>query len=91
MTGRRMWLHAVFVTIAPVLVAWFGLSVTAAVLLVLLLLLWRLAFFSAAEQCRSSRCAALQSMQEDIERWSAGYPHAVQHVVTLYREQRARR
>ncbi len=41
MTGRRLLVHAIFLTIAPVIVAWFGLSVAAAILLVLLLLLWR--------------------------------------------------
>ncbi len=41
MIGRRLLVHAVFVTIAPIIVAWFGLSVPAAILLVLLLLLWR--------------------------------------------------
>ncbi len=41
MIERRLLVHAAFVTIAPILVAWFGLSVPAAVLLVLLILLWR--------------------------------------------------
>ncbi len=41
MIGNRLLLHAVFLTAAPIIVAWFGLSVPAAVLLVLLLLLWR--------------------------------------------------
>jgi glutathione S-transferase len=41
MIGHRLLLHAFFLTIAPVVVAWFGLSVPAAVGLVLLLLLWR--------------------------------------------------
>lgn len=41
MIGHRLLVHAFFVTIAPVVVAWFGLSVPAAVALVLLLLLWR--------------------------------------------------
>jgi glutathione S-transferase len=41
MIGNRLLLHAVFLTAAPIIVAWFGLSVLAAVLLVLLLLLWR--------------------------------------------------
>ncbi len=41
MIGNRLLLHAVFLTIAPIIVAWFGLSVPAALLLVLLLLLWR--------------------------------------------------
>jgi glutathione S-transferase len=41
MIGRRLLVHAVFLTLAPIITAWFGLSVTAAVLLVMLLLLWR--------------------------------------------------
>ena len=41
MIGHRLLLHAAFLTAAPIVVAWFGLSVPAAVLLVLLLLLWR--------------------------------------------------
>ena len=41
MIGNRLLLHAAFLTAAPIIVAWFGLSVPAAVLLVLLLLLWR--------------------------------------------------
>ncbi|MBU2676484.1 MAG: glutathione S-transferase domain-containing protein [Gammaproteobacteria bacterium] len=41
MIERRLFVHAVFVTLAPIIVAWFGLSVGAAVLLTLLLLLWR--------------------------------------------------
>jgi len=41
MIERRLLIHAAFLTLAPIIVAWFGLSVPAAVLLVLLLLLWR--------------------------------------------------
>ncbi len=41
MIDRRLFVHAVFLTCAPIVVAWFGLSVPAAILLVLLLLLWR--------------------------------------------------
>ena len=41
MIERRLLIHATALTIAPLIVAWFGLSVPAAVLLVLLLLLWR--------------------------------------------------
>lgn len=41
MIERRLLLHTIFLTIAPIIVAWFGLSVPAAILLVLLLLLWR--------------------------------------------------
>lgn len=41
MIGRRLFIHAVFLTVAPILVAWFDLSVLSAVLLVLFLLLWR--------------------------------------------------
>ncbi|MBT8086471.1 MAG: glutathione S-transferase domain-containing protein [Gammaproteobacteria bacterium] len=41
MIGNRLLVHALFLSIAPIVVAWFGLSVPAAVLLVLLLLLWR--------------------------------------------------
>lgn len=41
MIERRLFVHAVFLTLAPIIVAWFGMSVPAAILLVLLLLLWR--------------------------------------------------
>ncbi len=41
MIENRLFVHSVFVAIAPIIVAWFGLSVPAAILLVLLLLLWR--------------------------------------------------
>ncbi len=41
MIERRLFIHAIFVTIAPIIVAWYGLSTPAAILLVLLLLLWR--------------------------------------------------
>ena len=41
MIERRLFVHAVFLTLAPIIVAWFGLSVAGAVILVLLLLLWR--------------------------------------------------
>ena len=41
MIGNRLLIHAVFLAFAPIVVAWFGLSVPAAVLLVALLLLWR--------------------------------------------------
>ncbi|MBT8109787.1 MAG: glutathione S-transferase domain-containing protein [Gammaproteobacteria bacterium] len=41
MIGRRLFVHAVFLALAPIIVAWFGMSVPAAILVVLLLLLWR--------------------------------------------------
>jgi len=41
MIERRLFVHAVFLTLAPIVVAWFGLSVAGALFLVLLLLLWR--------------------------------------------------
>lgn len=41
MIERRLLIHAVFLTVAPIIVAWFGLSVPSAILLVLVLLLWR--------------------------------------------------
>ena len=41
MIQNRLFVHAVFLTIAPIVVAWFGMSVPAAILVVLLLLLWR--------------------------------------------------
>ncbi|MCH9694828.1 MAG: hypothetical protein K0U72_09995 [Gammaproteobacteria bacterium] len=41
MTRNRQLIHALFLLAAPVIVAWFGLSVPAAVLLVLLALVWR--------------------------------------------------
>lgn len=41
MIGNRLLIHAAFLTLAPIVVAWFGLSVPTAILLVALLLLWR--------------------------------------------------
>jgi len=41
MIESRLLIHAVCLMLAPIVVAWFGLSVPAAVLLVLLLLFWR--------------------------------------------------
>ena len=41
MIEKRLFVHAAFLTLAPILVAWFGLSVPAAILVVLLFLLWR--------------------------------------------------
>lgn len=41
MINRRLLVHSAFLTLAPIIVAWFGLSTPAAILLVLLLLLWR--------------------------------------------------
>ena len=41
MIERRLFVHAIALTIAPIIVAWYGLSVAAAILLVLLLLVWR--------------------------------------------------
>ena len=41
MMGHRLFIHAVFLTLAPIVVAWFGMSVAAAILVVLVLLLWR--------------------------------------------------
>jgi glutathione S-transferase len=41
MAGRRLLLHSAFLLLLPVIVAWWGLSVGTAVLLVLLALLWR--------------------------------------------------
>ena len=41
MIGKRLFVHGVFLALAPIIVAWLDFSVAAAVLLVLLLLLWR--------------------------------------------------
>jgi glutathione S-transferase len=41
MTDKRLLIHFVFLTIAPLIVAWLGLSVFTASLFVLLLLVWR--------------------------------------------------
>lgn len=41
MIERRLLVHAFFLTLLPILVAWFGLSTPVTILLVLLLLLWR--------------------------------------------------
>lgn len=41
MTSKRLLLHTAFTLLAPILVAWFGISVPGAVALVLLLLAWR--------------------------------------------------
>ena len=41
MTRQRVLIHSVFLFLMPMVVAWFGLGVLAAALLVLLMLLWR--------------------------------------------------
>jgi len=48
MTGRRILLHSLFVFLLPVIVAWWGLSVSGAIALVLLALLWRWAISLSA-------------------------------------------
>ncbi|MDH3362696.1 MAG: hypothetical protein OEM50_10965 [Gammaproteobacteria bacterium] len=54
MIANRLLVHAVFLALAPIIVAWFGMSVPAAILVVLLLLLWRwivvLSGFAAPEK-----------------------------------------
>ena len=41
MTGRRLFIHSVFLLLLPVIVAWFGIGVAGAVALVILALVWR--------------------------------------------------
>jgi glutathione S-transferase len=41
MTRTRLFIHSVFLLLLPILVAWFGLGLAGAVVLVLLMLLWR--------------------------------------------------
>jgi hypothetical protein len=41
MTGKRIFIHSVFLFLLPVIVAWFGISVAGAIALVLLALVWR--------------------------------------------------
>jgi len=41
MTGKRLFIHSVFLFLMPVLVAWYGISVAGAVVLVVTMLLWR--------------------------------------------------
>ncbi len=41
MTGKRLFIHSVFLCLLPILVAWFGISVTGALLLVITALAWR--------------------------------------------------
>jgi len=41
MTGKRLFIHSVFLFLMPVLVALYGVSVTGAVVLVIVMLLWR--------------------------------------------------
>lgn len=41
MTGKRIFIHSVFLFLLPVLVAWFGVSVAGAIVLVITMLLWR--------------------------------------------------
>jgi len=48
MTGNRLWWHALFLLLLPVIVAWFGIGVAGAVALVLLGLLWRWAISLSA-------------------------------------------
>ena len=41
MTGKRLFIHTVFLLLLPVIVAWFGIGVAGAVALVILALAWR--------------------------------------------------
>lgn len=41
MTGKRLFIHSVFLFLLPIVVAWYGISVTGAVVLVMLALAWR--------------------------------------------------
>jgi len=41
MTRKRLFIHAVFLVLLPIFVAWLGLGLLPAIILVLLLLLWR--------------------------------------------------
>jgi len=41
MTPKRTFVHAVFLTLLPIIVAWLGLGLPAAIALVLLMLVWR--------------------------------------------------
>jgi glutathione S-transferase len=40
-TGKRLFIHTVFLFLLPVLVAWYGVSVAGSIVLVLAMLLWR--------------------------------------------------
>ena len=48
MTGKRLLLHALFLLLLPVIVAWLGISTAGAIALVLLALLWRWAISLSA-------------------------------------------
>lgn len=41
MTGKRLFIHTVFLFLLPLIVAWFGISVAGAIALVIFALLWR--------------------------------------------------
>jgi glutathione S-transferase len=41
MTGKRLFIHTLFLFLLPLIVAWFGISVTGAIALVIFALLWR--------------------------------------------------
>jgi hypothetical protein len=41
MTGKRLFIHSVFLFLLPILVAWYGISVTGAIVLVMFALAWR--------------------------------------------------
>lgn len=41
MTGKRVFIHSVFLFLLPLIVAWFGISVAGAIALVIFALLWR--------------------------------------------------
>ena len=41
MTGKRLFIHSVFLLLLPILVAWYGISVAGAVVLVVFALAWR--------------------------------------------------
>jgi len=41
MTGKRLFIHSVFLLLLPLIVAWFGISVPGAIVLVIFALVWR--------------------------------------------------
>lgn len=55
MTGRRLFVHTLFLLVLPIIVAWFGVSATGAVALVIFALTWRwlitLSGLLAPEKC----------------------------------------
>jgi hypothetical protein len=90
MTETRNFIFAIVVFVAPVVVAWWGLSVPAAAGIVIPLLLCRWLMPEGcgggkADPVRIEREQTPVEMRRDVERWIIAFPGAVSFVENLYR------